>query len=254
MPKQRGTTRRPSLARRLIAELVHHARKVPSLPNGRDARLAAVAEARAALPAPPSWLAIFLRAYGLVAAEVPQLRQAWLPFPYARIYEHPHTECGVLIERDWDGEKAVLAAKVRAPEAMTLGQIDAHLKRFRDAPLESITAFRQLRRLARLPWPLRRFFMWRLLNVSGYTRACRLGTALVSSLGQYGVEQMHPLTALTTYFSFGPVRADGSVRLLLVYDHRVFDGRTSARSLARVEEVLNTTLLGELRALARPAA
>jgi hypothetical protein len=252
MPRERGPTRRPSPARRLIAELMHHARKVPSLPDARLGRVGELALARRALASPPSWLAIFLRAYGLVARELPPLRQAWLPFPYARLYEHPQTECAVMVEREWRGERVVLAAKLRSPETMTLGEINGHLARFRDAPLESVTSFRQLLRLGGLPWPLRRFFVWRLLNLSGFKRATRLGTAVVSSVGQFGAEQLHPLTTLTSYFSFGPIGPDGAVRLLLVYDHRVLDARTSARALQRVEEVLNTTLLAELRGLREP--
>lgn len=39
----------------------------------------------------------------------------------------------------------------------------------------------------------------------------------------------------------------------LVYDHRVMDGAAVARALARLEEVLNTTIRNELLAAATPA-
>jgi hypothetical protein len=40
----------------------------------------------------------------------------------------------------------------------------------------------------------------------------------------------------------------------VVYDHRVTDGATVARALARLEAVLTGEVLNELRAMADPAA
>jgi hypothetical protein len=242
------------VGRRLVAELMHHARKVPSIPLARTCKIPAVAAARSLAVPTPSWTAIFMKAYGLVGQDVPELRRAWIPFPYPRIYEHPISECGVLMEREVQGEPVVLGVKIRGPELNPLAAIDEHLKTFREAPVEKVSAFRQLLRLARLPWPLRRWFLWRVLSLCGHRRARRMGTFLISSLGNYGVEQMHPLTALTTYFTFGPVSPAGEVTLKVIYDHRVMDGRAVARVLVRLEEVLNGALLDELRGLARAAA
>jgi hypothetical protein len=242
------------VGRRLVAELMHHARKVPSLPLAKTCRLEAVVAARAQASPSPSWTAIFMKAYGLVSQEIPELRRAWIPFPFPRIYEHPISECGVLMEREVQGEPVVLGVKIRGPETRALAEIDEHLRTFREAPVEKVSAFRQLLRLARLPWPLRRWFLWRVLSLSGYRRARRMGTFIISSLGNYGVEQMHPLTALTTYFTFGPISPAGEVTLKVIYDHRVMDGRAVARVLVRLEEVLNGAVLDELRGLARKAA
>jgi hypothetical protein len=148
----------------------------------------------------------------------------------------------------------VLGAKVRSPEDQSLAEIDAHLRRYQEIPAHQITSFRQLLRLARLPWPLNRFFLWRILSLSGETRARRMGTFIISSLGKFGVEQVHPLSPLTTYFTFGPIDPDGGVTLKVVYDHRVMDGRCVARVLMRMEEVLNGTILNEVRALSRPTS
>jgi hypothetical protein len=242
------------IGRRLVAEMMHHARKVPSIPLARTCRVPALVAARAAAAPPPSWMAIFMKAYGLVGQEIPELRRAWIPYPFPRIYEHPISECGVLMEREVEGEPVVLGAKVRGPETTPLARIDQHLKTFRETPVEKVTPFRQLLRLARVPWPLRRWFLWRVLWLSGHRRARRVGTFVISSLGNYGVEQQHPLTALSTYFTFGPIAADGAVTLKVIYDHRVMDGRTVARILVRLEEVLNGAVLDEVRGLARRAA
>jgi hypothetical protein len=250
MSKQpRGRKLSLPVGRRLVAELMHHARKVPTLPLARTCCIAELVAARQEANPQPSWMALFIRAYGLLSQEMAPLRRAWIPFPWAHLYEHPTSECAVLLERLVEGEPTVLAAHLRNPEYVDLLSLDAHLRRYRERPVEEVTAFRQLLRLGRLPWLLRRFFLWRVLNTDGYRRATRLGTFVISSLGNFGVEQMHPLTALTTYFTFGPISADGTVTLKIIYDHRVLDGRTVARALVRLEELLNTTVLAELRSL-----
>lgn len=252
--KSRGKVIPMHVGRTLVAELMHHARKVPSLPLARTCGIAELIAARKRAVPTPSWVAIFMRAYALVGMEIPELRRAWIPFPYPRIYEHPNTEGSVLLEREVNGEPVVLGAKIRSPEDSSLAAIDEHLRRFRETPVEKITAFRQLLRLGRLPWPLRRWFLWRVLWLSGHRKASRVGTFVMSSLGNYGVEQMHPLTALTTYFTFGPISPAGEVTLKVIYDHRVMDGRTVARVLVRLDEVLNGIILEEVRQLAKRAA
>ena len=244
--KSRGKLIPMPPGRRLVAELMHHASKVPSIPLARTCRIPDLVEARQQSEPAPSWMAIFIRAYALVARDIPELRRAWVPFPWPRLYEHPVSVAAVLIEREVLGESMVLGAKIRSPEEQSLQAIEGHLARYRETPVEKITAFRQLIRLAGLPWPLNRFFLWRILSLSGFTRASRLGTFVISSLGNFGVEQIHPLTPLTTYFTFGPIQANGSVILKCIYDHRVMDGRCVARVLAGLEEILNGPLVEEV--------
>ncbi len=114
-----------------------------------------------------SWIALFAKAYGLAARRHVHLRRNWLTFPWARIYEHPHSECVVLVERDWQGEEIVLGAKVRAPEDAAVAEIDRHIRRFRSEPVASISPFRQMLRIARYPALIRRLIFWSSLNCSG---------------------------------------------------------------------------------------
>jgi hypothetical protein len=195
----------------------------------------------------PSWTAIFLRAYAVVAQRHPELRRALIPWPYSHFYEHPFSEAAILIERDWQGEQVVLGAKIRAPEDKTLAEIDAELRYLRAAPVREVSSFRQLLRIGRLPGFLRRFTFWHSLYRSGYKRAKRFGTFMMSSLGNLGVEQHHPLTPLTTYFTYGPIAASGEVTVKIIYDHRVLDGRTVARCLMDLEDVLDGVIGKELR-------
>jgi hypothetical protein len=226
--------------------MLHHARKQPSVPVARTLNVGNLATLRRDIANPPSWTALFLRAYGLTARRFPELRRAFIPWPFAHLYEHPFSIGAVIVERELDGESALLAAKVRAPEAYSLERIQGHLRRFKEAPVDEVSHFRQLMRLARLPWLLRRFFFWQSLGWSGALRAKRFGTFMVSSYGSLGAEQLHPLTALTTLFTFGPINTAGDVIAKVIYDHRVLDGPTVARALAELQRILNEDLPGEL--------
>jgi hypothetical protein len=102
-------------------------------------------------------------------------------------------------------------------------------------------------RLGRLPGFLRRFVFWQTLYLSGAKRATRFGTFMVSSYGSLGAEQIHPLAPFTTLLTFGPISSTGEVVVKVIYDHRVMDGRTVARALCSLDEVLHNEIVAELR-------
>ena len=74
LPK--GTCLRLSPARKVVMELMHHARKVPSIPLSRTFNVAGLVAARQDAAQPPSWVAIFMRAWALAAQKHPDLRRA----------------------------------------------------------------------------------------------------------------------------------------------------------------------------------
>lgn len=246
-----GRKIRLSPGRKLVCEILHHARKVPSLPLAFRANIRPLLEARRSSTLRPSWISLFLRAYALVAETIPELRQSYIPFPRRHIYEHPFSLGCVIVERDFRGENTVLIAKVRGPEKTSLAEIDGHLDRFRNDPVDTIPAFKHLMQWASRPWWMLRFVFWSTLNWSGATRAKRFGTFCISSLGNQGVEQVHPLSPHTTYFTFGPISEDGEVELKIIYDHRVMDGRTVGRIFQELEKTLNGQMVQEI--CSRPA-
>ena len=237
-----------SPARKMVLEILHHGRHVPALPLSKVMCVGKLSDVRKA-GAFVSWIAIFMKGYGLVAQRHPELRRAYIPFPWPHVYEHPISVWGVVLEREYDGEDIVLGAKLRAPEIQTLADLDEHMARFRNAPVQEIGDFRQWLRVGRLPGFLRRLTFWHTLYLSGYKRSKRLGTFAISSLGNLGVEQHHPVSPLTTYLTFGPISPQGEVNVKIIYDHRVMDGRCVARSLIDLEEMLNTRILDELRTM-----
>ena len=238
-----------SLPRRLIGDLLHFARKVPSVPVQRRLLLDRVRLARERAAGRPGWCAVFLKAYALTAARVPELRRAYLSWPWPHLYEHAFNVASVAVERIYEGEAAVFFAHFHRPEQQSLAQLQAHLRHFKDASVESIGLYRRALRISRLPRPLRRLLWWVGLNSSGPKRARRIGTLGLSTYSGRGAESLHPLSPLTTTFTYGIIGQDGQVDVRLVYDHRVLDGATVARALTLLEDVLNGEILAELRAM-----
>ncbi len=247
MREPKGVVFPLSVPRRLIADLLHFARRVPSIPLSRMMDVSGLFAARRAHPDRPSWSVIFMKAYARVATDHPPLRRALLEWPYPRIYEHPQTNCSLAIERTFDGEEGVFFGMFRAPEGQTLGELQRSLIEFKNAPLEEIGFFRRMIRISRFPRPIRRFLWSASLNVSGRGRAKRFGTFGVTTLGGTGVEQIHPLSPLTTTLTFGPIDAGGKVTVKIIYDHRVLDGAYVARRLVDLEKMINGAILEELR-------
>jgi len=54
--------------------------------------------------------------------------------------------------------------------------------------------------------------------------------------------------------NYGVINSDGVLDARIIYDHRVMNGATVARALARLEEILNSVMLEEVRALAETPA
>lgn len=254
MPQLTGRYLRLSPARRFIGDLVHFAKQVPTVPMERTMHLGPlVAARRAALPR-PSWCAIFAKAYALVAASRPELRRAYIGFPRPRLYEHPANTACVAIARRLRDEEAVFFVRLRAPEHQPLEQLHQHLRRYQQAPPDSVAIFRRTLRLSRLPRPLRRFLWWFALNTSGLRRARCMGTFGVSVVASQGAAGLHLLSPLTTALNYGVFREDGSIDVRLTYDHRVLDGGPAARALVELERTLKGPILNELHGLCAFAA
>jgi len=247
---KRGRSLPLSLPRRLIGDLLHFGRKVPSVPVQKRMRLKEVAAARGLCLKRPSWVVLFAKAFALVAAENTRLRQSFLGFPTPWLYEHPHSIASIALSREYQGEEAIFFVQLRAPEGQGLDILDGHLRRYKDRPVEEISAFREALRMTRLPRFLRRLAWWYALNVSGPHRARRFGTFGISTYSGLGVDSLHPISPLTTVLNYGPIGADGTMDVRLIYDHRVLDGMEIGRALGRLEEIMREVIAPELLTLA----
>jgi hypothetical protein len=237
-----------SLPRRVVCDLIHFAHRVPTVPVQQVMDVSRVAHLRKSLSVPVGWCTIFTKAFALVARNVPDLRRAYVEYPLARLYQHPHNIASVAVEREFEGQPGVFFAHLPLPEATPLPELEAALRHHKEAPIADVFGF--ILRFYRLPRPIRRILWWYVINVRGSRKAQFLGTYGVTVYSALGAESLHPLSPLTTTLNYGVIGEDGRVPVRIVYDHRVMDGATVARALGLLEDVMNAEICEELTALA----
>ncbi|HVS35592.1 MAG TPA: hypothetical protein VMS17_08420 [Gemmataceae bacterium] len=250
----RGSTIPLSPLRRVMCDFLHVSRRVPLVAIERRFFLADVVAARRRLEHRPSWFALFLKAYALVARRRAELRRAYLSFPWPRIHQHTCNVAYLTIARRHADEDVVLGLQIRHPEERSAAAIDDLIRRARTEPVEQFADFRRVLLLSRLPGFLRRLAFWAGLSISGDLRAKTLGTFGVTGVGALGAASLHMLSPQSTTLTYGVFAEDGSVPVRLFYDHRILDGVAPAAALADLEETLCGPILEELRGGTRRAA
>jgi hypothetical protein len=246
----RGRTIRLSLPRRMVIDLLYFARRIPTVPVQKRMALKPLMTARAACRERPRWTALFAKAYALMAQEFPAFRRAYVKLPWPHLYEYPRSNAAIVIERDYHGEPGLFSIAIKDPANQSLRQIGHQLDHAYSVPVEAIRDIRRVLRVARLPRLLRRALWWICLNW-GRQRGNFFGTFGVSVYSALKAESLHPLSPLTTLLNYGVMDDDGVLDVRIIYDHRVMDGATVARALARLEEILNTSIRDEVAALPR---
>jgi hypothetical protein len=244
----RGRAIRLSVPRRMVIDLLYFAKGIPSLPVQRRMSIQPAVAARAACLERPRWTAIFAKAYALMTREFPEFRRAYVKIPWAHLYEYPASNGSIVLERDFRGEPCVFSITIKDPVAYGLAELSGVIQNATTAPIEDIKDFRRMLQIASLPLPLRRLMWWVGLNI-GRQRANYWGTFALSVYSALDAESLHPLTPLTTLLNYGVISSDGDVNVRIIYDHRVMNGATVARALGRLEEILNTVIADELKAL-----
>ncbi len=234
-------------SRRLTSDLLTFSRQVPLCGHDRVMDLSDLAAVRAAAVPRISWVSVFLRAFGLVARDMPELRQTWYRWPWAHLYQHPVSIASVTVHRRWRHADWLFWGQIHQPENSTLPDIQKQVELFRDGPPGRV--FRRQIQLARLPVGLRRLIWWWNVHVATAGRARRLGTCFLSTLAGRGAEIQVPPSIHTGCLTFGPLDDRGRCRVTLAYDHRVMDGVCAATALARLEATLCRTIRDELNRL-----
>jgi hypothetical protein len=255
MTSQRGSYRSLSPGRRWMCDLVALSRTIPIAALEHRLSLKPVVRARDSIAhARPSWVAIFLKAFSIVASRRPHLRSSYFGFPWPRIYEHATNVAAITVEREWRDEHAIFFDMLASPEAMGVMELHQYLRRLKSEPVESFRTFRRLIRGNRLPGPLRHA-LWRYLySFSGPRRAHYLGTFAINGSTKYPIRPVVTTGAIGTTLYFGLFDSEGSADVCLTFDHRIMDGGHVIRTLGELELVLNTDLERELSALASQPA
>src|SRR4051794_15817874 len=249
----RGRGIKLSIQRRMVIDFLHFASAVPTVPVQKHMSLGDLVAARAACHSRPRWTAIFVKAFALVAQEVPELRRAYVKLPWAHLYEFPTSKAVIMTERDYHGEPALCPISVKDPASQPLSAIGELIERASTAQLESIKEFKRWKRIARMPRPLRRLLWWLGLNI-GRQRGNFYGTFAVSVYSALNAESLHPLSMYTALLNYGVIDGNGHVTVRIIYDHRVMDGATVARALQCMEKILNSVVLEEVQSLPGDAA
>ena len=241
------TSERLSAARSCVADVARLGRELPLFPVERTMQLAPVAEARAAAAVRVGWATMFLKAYALVALEMPVLR-SWLAGRVRpRLATADRSVATLAVNRIEDGADRLLWTRITAPETLPLPQIQRTVDDSLTKPLDE--AFPRQLELEGLPAALRRTILrWNMRSASP-KRATRIGTFSLSTLAGLGAtNRFHP-TLCTTSLSYAPLEADGRCLVTLIADHRVVDGAAVARALQRLEQVLARDIVSEIASL-----
>ena len=191
----RGTVRKISLPRRLIADLMHASAGIPFVSLRRTLDIAPSLEARALAVEPPGWAAIFVKAFGLVAKDEPVLRTLYAKWPWPHFYELPRSVAMVAIARRRRRRGLRAAAKNRPRGRQGI----ARRNRPADPACQDRTGRTRYRHFARccgaaaLPLPLRRL-VWLIGLNFARQRANYFGSVAVTSVAAYGGGELHALS------------------------------------------------------------
>jgi len=240
------------LGRKTVTDFLYASMGIPIVTIEKEINIAELVEARRIANPRPSWCAIFTKAYAKVVASRPDLRRAYLTFPWERLFEYAETTADVVLETTLGTETILTHARLKRPAEMPLLDLDCEVTGCKADPLKHQKRLRRARLLARFPRLIRRWAWWYLLNVSARERAKQLGTFGVSSVANWGTEALRPLAPWISLLHYGRIDADGKVALRLTFDHRVLDGSGSSAALNEMERILKLDLLGELKSLQNP--
>ena len=250
MRNGRGRSLPLSLPRKWMTDLVHFAARVPTVAVERTLRVAALAEARKSSRPSVGWGALLVKGMALVSERLPEMRRAYMGFPYQRLYEAPYSVASVVVDREYGGEHAVFFGTVRYPDRLSLAELQARLELFKSAPVETVGPFRRLIRTTGYPRPIRRLLWWVGLNCSGLMRAGNFGTFGVNSMAALRIRMVQTTIPITCNLFYDAVSKSGEMTVQLAFDHRVLDGYHAGRALGELESALNGELLAEVRAAA----
>ncbi len=235
--------------RRLVGDLLSISQRLPLFPMEREFDLGELAALREEVSPRISWVALFVKAYGLLAADIVELRQSYMRLPWPHIFQHDHSVAMVAVNRSTPSGDRLFWGRFTAPEKQSLVEIQTQLDEYKHGQIEK--TFRRQMRISRFPAPLRRLAWWMSLNLSAVRRARRIGTFGLSTVASLGaVNRFHP-TCTTTSFSYGPLTPAGRTLVTIVYDHRMIDGAPLARALAELEAILQGPIAEELASLKR---
>ena len=182
-----------------------------------------------------------------MAQESPPLRQAYVTLPWPHIYEYPTSVASLVVERSFEGEDVIFIRRIKDPAGRSLAEIGEVIQDAKTAPVETIADFRKGLQLAEPPTLVRRMIWWLGMNI-GRQRPNYFGTFGMSVPGGAGTLSIYPVSSWSVFITYGPTAADGSVEIVLAFDHRGMDGAVVPRAFKAIEAALNRPIAEEVAA------
>jgi hypothetical protein len=244
----RGTVRKISLPRRVIVDLMRASADVPFVAVRRTLSIGRLAAARKSLGKRPAWAAIFAKAFAMLAREQPILRRVYLKWPWPHLYEFPQTVAMIVVAPDATPD-GVLLFPVKAPDRSSLAEADAWIRNAKIQPIEATPFFRKTMMVTRLPQPLRRL-AWAIGLNFGRQRGNYLGTLLITSVAAFGGGEVEALGPQPFILSYDRLSGDGTIDVMIRWDHRITDAAFIGEVLSRLEQILNNPIADEMLAFA----
>jgi hypothetical protein len=238
-----------SNGRRLVDDVIGIAKTFPSAGLSGNFDAGVVTKMRRLTRPKISWNVLYMKAYGSVAADTPEMRQCYVGFPRAHLYQHDHVVCMLTLVREFEGEDRLFFARFNNPQCEKLEELQARYDYLRRAPIEEIKQFQHQIRFAKTPRILRKLAWWVMFNLWPAKRASHVGTCGMSLSGFKGVYGNQLLGPLTTILGTDPLPHKGISRLMLTFDHRVLDGTPAASIFRKIHGVLMTDIKDELAEL-----
>jgi hypothetical protein len=244
----RGSVRKVSLSRRVIVDLMRASADVPFVAVRRTLSIPRLAAARKGLSQRPAWAAIFAKGFAILAREQPILRRVYLKWPWPHFYEFPQTLAMIVVAPDASPD-GVLLFPVKAPDLNSLTEADAAIRNAKSQPIEATAFFRKTLTVTRLPNPIRRL-AWAIGLNFGRQRGNYFGTLLVTSVAAFGGGEVEARGPQSFILSYDRLTGDGTIDVMIRWDHRITDAADIGVELSRLEQILNQEIADEMLALA----
>jgi hypothetical protein len=169
-----------------------------------------------------------------------------MSYPWPYLYQHSGSIASIMVERIVDGDEIPVQFRIRCPESICLMRLHEMVLRAKTIPMEQFKELRQMRRLGKMPSPIRRL-LWRMgFHWSGRKRAHYFGTFALSSPAAAGAGLSTIISPVTCTLHYGLFDESGRINMRLTFDHRAIDGAPVARALNDLEETLQMEIAPEI--------
>lgn len=232
----------------MVSLLLDEHLKMPICGHDRIVDLSDLVEIRRESAVRISWPVIFMKAYSIVSAAHPVLRQWFQKFPLPHVGQSPDVVAMVAVTRQHEGHDWLFFGRFDRPEQQSLQDLQDRLDLYQNDPVD--VAFRTQARFAIYPRFIRKAVFWGKLNLSGNRRLKRFGTFGLTSISGSGATIQVPPTVNTSAITYGPMDDNNRSLVTIGYDHRLMDGMTVAGFLQELDDTLHGPILQELQQLA----